>query len=184
MNVTTQLRDAIARGELSTTDLTARKVAAHVGRSTSLVYHHYGSLDGLLHAVAQEGYALLGERLLGALDGGLPALARAYVRFGLDYPELYRLMFERRYDWEALRARGACADSPGMGLWNQAIAVLAEAGSRAPEADARVLLGGLHGTVSLALSGRANVGDLSRSDRDVALHTAGRLAALITGASS
>ena len=181
MDVTTRLRDAINKGELKADELTARKVAAYLGRSTSLVYHHYGSLDGLHFAVAQEGYGLLGERLLGALDGGLPALARTYVRFGLDYPELYGLMFERRYDWAALRERGACSDSPGMGLWHQAVATLAEAGSSSPEADARVLLASLHGTVSLALSGRANVGDLDRTDREVALLSATRIAALITG---
>ena len=181
MDVTRQLRDAIAQGELDANDLTARKVAAFLGRSTSVVYHHYGNLDGLLHAVAQEGYGLLGERLLGAIDGGLPALARTYVRFGLDYPELYRLMFERRYDWAELRARGACADSPGLGLWQQAIATLEAAGSDDAVTDARVLLAGLHGTVSLALSGRMNLGDIDRSDRDVALESATRIATLITG---
>jgi len=174
-----RIREGLASGELTAADLTARKLAAFLGRTTSVLYHHWGSLDGLLYAVSQDGYSVLGERIVGASAGGLAAVAEAYVVFGLEHPALYTVMFERRYDWAALRASEACEGerSPGLGLWERVVDATRRAGSDDAVADARVLYAGLHGLVSLALSGRANIGDLSISDRDAAVLSARRLTA-------
>jgi AcrR family transcriptional regulator len=170
---------ALSRGRLRLDQLTARGLGSFLGKTTSVVYHHFGSLDGFLFAVSQSGYAELNDRVRQALASGgrLEALAEAFVAFGLDSPALYNLMFERRYDWAALRRAGAFDKKPiGLELFAELCAFLSGAGSADPDGDARLLLAGLHGTVSLASSGRANVGALGKSDRDVALASAKNLA--------
>lgn len=91
---------ALARGEIATDRLTARHLGEHLGKTSSVLYHHWGSLDGFLFAVSQAGFARLAETLGGRLQqpAELADLAEAFVRFGLDHPALYHVMFERPYD--------------------------------------------------------------------------------------
>jgi hypothetical protein len=122
---------------------------------------------------------LLGARLLEAEVRGadLADLAATFVRFGLGAPGLYALMFERRFDWQALRAAGALGEEqPGLTLFHLLGERLRAAGSRSPKRDARMLFAGLHGLVSLALSGRANVGELEITDQAAAIDAARELA--------
>ncbi|MFZ5476327.1 MAG: TetR-like C-terminal domain-containing protein [Myxococcota bacterium] len=169
-----RIHDALLAGRLAREDLTARGLGAFLGATTSRVYHHYGSLDRLLHAVATEGYRTLAAHLAGALPGGLAAVAEAFVAWGLDHPVLYELMFVRAYDWAALRAAGAFADAPGLAMWGALQQLLA--GAEDPRTDALLFYAGLHGLVSLALGGRANIGRLDVTDRDAALAAARALA--------
>ncbi len=157
---------ALLAGQLGNADLTARQLGAFLGKTTGHVYHHWGSLDGLLFSVSQAGFAHL-ARDLGARQGGLEAVAVAFVDFGLAHPALYELMFERRFDWAALRAQGRLERTalPGLGIWG---ALAAAIGAD----EARLLFAGLHGLVSLAASGRANIGALTQSDRAVARSSA------------
>jgi AcrR family transcriptional regulator len=164
---------ALYAGELGEGDLTARQLGAFLGKTTGHVYHHWGSLDGLLFAVSQAAFARL-ARDLGAVSsrgGDLEDVAAAFVDFGLAHPALYQVMFERRYDWAALRAQGRLTPDaqPGLGMWG---ALAAAIGAD----EARLLFAGLHGLVSLAASGRANIGALTRTDREVARASARLLA--------
>lgn len=174
---------ALARGRLSLDSLTARDLAKFVGKTTSLLYHHWGSLDGFLYAVAQQGFQELALRFDTVMKAGgaLPELAEEFVSFGLESPALYALMFERRYDWPALKKSGAF-DKAGTAsdMWQVLTRYLANAGSEDPDLDARLFYSGLHGMVSLAVSGRANFGALSKTDREIALLTARRLAARLS----
>ena len=172
------VRDALQTGELGAADLTARTLGRYLGKTTSVLYHHFGSLDGFLFAVSQSGYRVLGARLIeAAKHGGLVGIAEGYVALGLEAPALYAVMFERRYDWDALRERGVLdGDMPGLEMWAALISFLAGTGSRDPETDARIFFAALHGLVSLALSGRANVGDTTQTDWQMAMTSARRLA--------
>ncbi len=177
-----RVRDALLRGELELDDLTARQLGALLGKTTSVVYHHFGSLEGFLFAVSQEGFALLGERLEAALEkGGAAEAAACFVAFGLDCPALYHLMLGRPYDWKALRAAGALEGAtPGVQLWGAVATRLGAEGATDPVEDVRLLVAGLHGLVSLAATGRANVRRLEKTDRDVALQSARTLVARLT----
>lgn len=167
---------ALSRGRLELDRLTARGLSSFLGKTTSVVYHHFGSLDGLLFAVAQRGYAELSDALRSA-GSRLDDLAEAFVTFGLARPALYHLMFERRYDWAALRRAGAFdKPSPGLELFGGLTDLVRRTGSPDPEGDARLLFAGLHGTVSLASTGRANVGALAHTDREIAIAAARSLA--------
>jgi AcrR family transcriptional regulator len=175
----THVRDALRSGRLRAEDLTARRLGDELGKTTSVLYHHYGSLDGFLHAVAQSGLSVLAERLDAVLAAGgdFADVAEAFVRFGMEAPALYALQFERRFDWAQLRRTGCLPpDLPGRRLWQLTVEHLRLAGAKQPALDARMLFAGLHGLVSLALSGRANIGTLEVPDEVAAVEAARALA--------
>jgi len=78
--------------------LSLREVARNVGVSATAVYRHFPSKESLLKALAQHGLAMLAERQkwAAAKASGAAAFAqtgRAYVRFALANPNLFRLIF-------------------------------------------------------------------------------------------
>jgi AcrR family transcriptional regulator len=78
--------------------LSLRAVARRAGVSPSAPYRHFPDRDALVSAVAAVGYRELAERLAAAhpspsTPDDLAAVAVAYVRFALDHPALFRVMF-------------------------------------------------------------------------------------------
>ena len=79
--------------------ISLRELARTVGVSPAAVYRHFPNKDALLAALAQAGLATLGEAQRAAYDrvgGGLSGFVetgRAYVRFALAHPALFRLVF-------------------------------------------------------------------------------------------
>jgi len=79
-------------------ELSLREVARNVGVSATAVYRHFPSKESLLKALAQHGLAMLAEqqKWAAAKASGASAFAqtgRAYVRFALANPNLFRLIF-------------------------------------------------------------------------------------------
>jgi AcrR family transcriptional regulator len=77
-----------------------REVARSVGVSATAVYRHFPDKDALLRAIAARGFARMGEMQLAAGQGlsgevAFSAIGVAYVRFALDNPAVFRLMFSR-----------------------------------------------------------------------------------------
>lgn len=81
--------------------LSLRSLARDAGVSPMAPYHHYGNHDGLIAAIAAEGFIRLQQRKMEALasassnqtaDERLCSGGCAYVSFVLDNPNLYRLM--------------------------------------------------------------------------------------------
>lgn len=180
--ITALILDALERGALSPAELTARQIGAFLGRTTGHVYHHFGSLEELLFALSQAGFRALTAHLASCAGAGgtLADVAAEFVAYGLDHAPLYSLMFERRYDWALLRGRGLLGpQQQDVELWHALIAELSARGANNPHEDARLVLAALHGLVSMSLSGRANVGALEHSDREVAIASARRLIALV-----
>lgn len=70
--------------------LSLRDTARQAGVSHNAPYRHFSDRGALLAALAAEGFAMLGERLQGK-----PAreMGEAYVRFALEQPQRFRLMF-------------------------------------------------------------------------------------------
>ena len=79
--------------------LTLRGVGAQLGVSRTALYRHFTDKQALLGAVAAEGFRLLSAALVAARDGagggrpGFEAMGTAYVRFALEHPSHYRVMF-------------------------------------------------------------------------------------------
>ena len=89
-------------------EFSLRSTARQVGVSANAAYRHFSDKSDLLAAVAQHGYAQLGQRMRRAISatrtGSTPAelavnrfkaTGRAYVDFALAHPELFEVMFGR-----------------------------------------------------------------------------------------
>lgn len=77
-------------------NLSLRAVARRAGVSAMAPYRHYPDKDALLAAVAARGFQDLRTVLLAADQAPKEALIEqgaAYVRYALDHPALFRLMF-------------------------------------------------------------------------------------------
>jgi AcrR family transcriptional regulator len=81
-----------------------RQVAERIGYSATTIYNHFDHKDDLLFTVAEAGFARFGASIAAAASAADPlarlaAIGRAYVRFGLDNPSYYTLMFIDRADF-------------------------------------------------------------------------------------
>jgi AcrR family transcriptional regulator len=80
-------------------DLGLREVARAVGVSATALYRHFPDKAALLRALADEGLARLADAQVqasaaaGGGGAGFAATGRAYVRFALANPALFRLIF-------------------------------------------------------------------------------------------
>ncbi|NML33927.1 TetR/AcrR family transcriptional regulator [Paraburkholderia antibiotica] len=118
--------------------LSMRKIADAIEYSPATLYLHFESRDEIARALCEEGFAQLLERLVPLAQIADPAerlqaFGRAYVAFGVEHPQTYRLIFmeDPSYTGAALgRPAGAAADGRGQG------AAAAEAGRGAGGSDA------------------------------------------------
>ena len=144
--------------------LTLRAVGARLGVSRTALYRHFADKSALLNAVAEDGFRRLGDALehawsdTGAGVRGFEEMGRAYVRFALDNPSHYRVMFgvwgSREHDDSALRAAGTRA----FQLLVEALSALQREGiARRDEsalAVARYVWATVHGIAMLGIDGR------------------------------
>jgi AcrR family transcriptional regulator len=78
--------------------LSMRKIADAIEYSPATLYLHFASRDEIAHALCEEGFAQLLrmlEPLAAIVDPAdrLKAFGRAYVAFGIEHPQTYRLIF-------------------------------------------------------------------------------------------
>ncbi len=87
--------------------LTLRAAAAKAGVSHAAPAHHFGSLQGLLTAIATDGFTRFHAAIETAMSSAsaapverLRAAGRAYVGFAVEHPAIIQLMFSGpRLDW-------------------------------------------------------------------------------------
>jgi AcrR family transcriptional regulator len=80
-------------GEHGVAAVSLRDLARQTGVSHAAPAHHFTNRTGLLTALATEGFALLADALAVA-DNDLAEMGVAYVRFALDHPAHFRVMFD------------------------------------------------------------------------------------------
>ena len=79
--------------------LSLRAVARRAGVSQAAPYHHFDSKEALVAEVCCRGFEELGRRTAEAISGlesaidQLEAMARAYLRFAVDRPDLFGIMW-------------------------------------------------------------------------------------------
>jgi AcrR family transcriptional regulator len=77
--------------------LQTRKVASAAGTSTMAVYTHFGGMQALIAAVAEEGLRQFDAALTVPQTGDpvtdLFVAGAAYRRYAIEHPHMYRLMF-------------------------------------------------------------------------------------------
>ena len=144
--------------------LTLRAAGARLGVSRTALYRHFADKSALLNAVSEDGFNRLSDALERAwteAGGGVPgfeAQGQAYVRFALDNPSHYRVMFgvwsSRERDDSALRAAGTRA----FQLLVDALAALQRDGvvrsGEAPDAIALYVWAAVHGIAMLGIDDR------------------------------
>ncbi len=74
--------------------ISLRGLARGAGVSHAAPAHHFTDRRGLFTALATEGFVLLAEALTGA-RGDFAGAAVAYVRFAIEHPGHYQVMFNR-----------------------------------------------------------------------------------------
>jgi AcrR family transcriptional regulator len=143
--------------------LTMRKLAERIEYSPAAIYLHFRSREEIAQELAEAGFAKLLEGLLAARSQAdtvkrLEAMGQAYVRFGLENAETYRLIFlgdagymsaafgEQDPDGAAAKAWGLLVEAAGDLLKRNG------AQGKTPEAVAQLLWATLHGIVSLHLA--------------------------------
>lgn len=139
-----------------------RRLAARIGYSATTVYRHFEDKDQLVFAVLERGFREFGQRMHQAAAQSrdpmqqLEAQGRTYVRFGLEHPVFYRLMFMTRADyWQRIPPEAFDSKMDSFSLLQRTIAEGIERGQiRAgnPELMAVALWSQMHGIVSLALT--------------------------------
>jgi AcrR family transcriptional regulator len=130
-----------------------RAAARAAGVDPAAVYRHFTDRDDLMRAVAAAGFAELADRVraaAGAADGAgarLAAIGTAYVRFAVDQPEYFSVMFGRHG-----------ADPPAAGTYAQLLDALTDLAAERPlaldtGAAAVVAWSAVHGLAVLAVAG-------------------------------
>lgn len=159
-----------------------RSLAADLGVSHTAPRHHFGSREGVLSAVAAEGFTMLATALKAVREagGGFLDVGVAYVRFALEHPGHFEVMFSPKLldetDPDLQAARTVTFDELRGG-----VAALESTG-QVDDASAAVLAAWsvVHGIATLALTGNLEASQLRsyRSDREL-LEITRRSAALL-----
>lgn len=81
--------------------VTMRRIATAVGITPMALYRHYPNRDGLLNALADEGFAQLAERLAalrltGSIERQLTKILDLFLDHAFERPHLFELMFLTR----------------------------------------------------------------------------------------
>ena len=138
--------------------VTTRRLSTEIEYSQPVLYKHFSSMDGVVAAVALQGFGELADALSSARSGatdGRDALARvahAFIGFAHHNPALFDAMFTR-----ATTLHFAAPDTPpelNAGFAELRAAVDLVAGARDTDTLAEVVWAALHGLVTLDRGGR------------------------------
>ena len=140
--------------------LTIRRIAETINRTQPAVYQHFSGKDAILAAVVIEGFRALAERLKRATRAGttsLIAIANAYVRFGLERPRLYEVMFVGP---PVIAFATADTPMPAQSAFQIFAAAVGESGLQPAQVDTvtEVVWAALHGLVMLSITKRLRPG--------------------------
>lgn len=144
-------------------EFSLRKLAARIGYTPTTIYRYFKDKDELIVSVLQEGFTELQHALAAAAAARrdpferMDAIGRAYIRFGLDHPVLYRVMFMQRCDvWQKDSGPGKSLEGDdAFGVLVRTVQECVATGrtrSRDVEGLALASWSLVHGAVSLALT--------------------------------
>ncbi|MFD8812587.1 TetR/AcrR family transcriptional regulator [Streptomyces sp. NPDC059627] len=147
--------------EKGTAALSLRELARDTGVSHAAPGRHFKDKQALLDALTLSGFERLNQALAAAnrpdtaLEPRMTALARAYVTFAVDNPELLELMYSRKHDPDLGTELAASAEL-SLGSFVQLVADAQQRGEIVqgdPEAVTLAAAAGVHGLAALATNG-------------------------------
>jgi AcrR family transcriptional regulator len=138
--------------------LSLRELARDVGVSHAAPGRHFKDKQALIDALALDGYERLNQALRAAteqsgltFEGRMAALARAYLGFAVENPELLELMFARKHAPDSSAQLAAAVDE-SLGSFARMIAEAQEQGEIVagdPERITMIAAASLHGLAAL-----------------------------------
>ncbi|MEU0971365.1 TetR/AcrR family transcriptional regulator [Streptomyces sp. NPDC005917] len=141
--------------------LSLRELARDIGVSHAAPGRHFKDKQALLDALALSGFDRLNQTLISAavpdapLETRVSALARAYLTFTVENPELLELMYARKHDPD-IDSRLAAAAELSMGSFVQLVADAQQRGEVVegdPERLTLVAASAIHGLAALVANG-------------------------------
>lgn len=135
--------------------ISLRAVARRVGVSANAPYRHFEDKNALLAALATKGFHDLRQSMFeadatAAAGEELIALGQSYVRYALEHPRLFRLMFGHPCSRYSPEARAAADESKSV--------LMARVAKMVPEGERELFALGswslVHGLASLILDGK------------------------------
>ncbi|WP_034762333.1 TetR/AcrR family transcriptional regulator [Hyphomonas sp. ND6WE1B] len=161
------LRSALIEEGLAQLDVKApdavslREIARNVGVSATAVYRHFPDKAALLNALCSVGGERLAEAFREAMDGAedqraaFRAMGRAYVKFALRNPSVFRLMMTQRPP-EGDRNETPCATDKPFGMLSDTLSGLmpAEASKEDRKIKRLQAWSMVHGLAMLMLDGQ------------------------------
>jgi AcrR family transcriptional regulator len=146
--------------------VTLRSLAKALGVSPMTPYRYFENKDELFAMVRTEAFRRFADAQRDAVEGirdpqdALRMLGRAYVRFAVDEPDAYRIMFELFQAPAGTFPELEAEQARAFSYLRAAVEILAEAGliEGDPLQRAHFLWAQVHGLVSLHLAGKLVMG--------------------------
>ncbi|GIW77829.1 MAG: TetR family transcriptional regulator [Phycisphaerae bacterium] len=145
-----------------------RKIAEAIEYSPTVIYLHFPDKESLLQEICREDFAALhaAEASIGRIDDPVQkirAIGMAYMKFGVEHPEQYQLMFMRRHappTADDLKERGD-PTCDGYAILEHAVQDALQQGRIRPEYRdlsliCQTLWAGVHGTVAIEITMKSN----------------------------
>lgn len=145
-----------------------RKIAEAIEYSPTVIYLHFPDKESLLREICREDFAALhaAEASIGQIDDPVEkirAIGMAYMKFGVQHPEQYQLMFMRRHAPPTphdLKEKGD-PTCDGYAVLEHAVRDALEQGRMRPEYNdlsliCQTLWAGVHGAVALEITMNSN----------------------------
>ncbi len=148
--------------ELGYDGVTMRGLAAEVGCSPMTPYRYFQGKEEIFAAVRAAAFKRLSDRCESAMASapneivGAARIGQTYLRFALDEPDAYKIMFELSQPDDEDYPELAEQVDRSRHFLEQPTRVMVEAGilSGDPEKLAQVFWAGIHGVIVLHLSGK------------------------------
>jgi AcrR family transcriptional regulator len=161
------MRDAATRlfAKHGASGVTLRRLAKELGISPMTPYRYFrdkAEIFDMVRAAAIEGFAVAQERAFAKERDPLRrlhAMGRAYLGYGLAYPDQYRIMFQLEHRRGANRELAAL-DRRGWTPMRETVRACVDAGvfTGDPDELAHIYWAAMHGLVMLHLAGKLRLG--------------------------
>ncbi|MEQ8347358.1 MAG: TetR/AcrR family transcriptional regulator [Sneathiellaceae bacterium] len=140
--------------------VTMRQIARELDYSQTAAYRYFENKDEILAAVRASAFNRFADRLDAGRTGRGPradarAMGRAYLRFAVDEPDAYRLIFDVQQPDTGLYPDLAAAAARARACMTGYVRALVEAGELDGDPDelGTIFWAGAHGLVMLHLAG-------------------------------
>ncbi|AHE56751.1 TetR/AcrR family transcriptional regulator [Sphingomonas sanxanigenens] len=139
-------------------NVTTRQIARAVGISQPSLYAHFASSAEIAEEICVRGFSDLSQELSAAFAAAngrtdrLKQAARAYIAFGLDNPDVYRIAFMLEKPWEEANHEGGRVMEAGLGAFNLLAETVTQDMDDGGRLAAQSIWATLHGLVALLIA--------------------------------